>query len=172
MRIQKRRRANRQRVYLRLWRRRLRPYVDLRGWYQRIIHLDAPPKKIAISFAIGVYIAFIPLLGVQTALSIALSWLLRLNVVAVVSGSLFTNPVTFVPLLWISFHAGMLVYPYGENQEFEWTSLGMDNVLEVMKPYLIQLLIGLGVVGLCCAAASYFLTLFLIKRYREHHEGK
>ncbi|MBB5022031.1 DUF2062 domain-containing protein [Desulfurispira natronophila] len=158
------------RVYLRLWRRRLRHYIDPVGWYRRLVYLDAPPKKIAISFAVGVYIAFVPLLGVQTMLSLAAAWLFRLNAVATVSGSLFTNPVTFVPLLWVSFHAGMLLHPFAQAGDFDWSTLDRDNFLAVMKPYIVQLFIGLAAVGLACAAAAYLLTLFLINRYRERNE--
>lgn len=57
------------------------------------------PKKLAMAFSLGVYIAFSPFPGFHTAMVFVLSWLCGLNVAAVLASScLINNPWTMIPV--------------------------------------------------------------------------
>lgn len=159
------------RVYWRLLRRKLRKYLDVRSGLRRILHLRGSPHSIALSFAIGMYIGFIPLLGVQTFLALILSWILRLNAVAMVSAAYFTNPLTFVPLFWMAFKVGMLLYPSEVSLPANWTEFELERMFELLSPYLVQLIIGTTVLGLIFAGASYVFVKYLVTRYRKLYGG-
>lgn len=65
------------------------------------------PKKLALSFCMGVYIAFSPFPGLHTAMVFAFSWLFRLNWAVVLSSScLINSPWTMVPIYATDYMVG------------------------------------------------------------------
>lgn len=72
---------------------------------QILRRLDGSPARVAAAFGIGVFIAFFPILGVHTALALAIALLFRLNKVAILIGAWLNNPWTIAPM----YGAGTLV---------------------------------------------------------------
>ena len=75
------------------------------GWWPRfkaqfleMLGRHQEPEKVAASFAIGVAIAFTPLIGFHFLMAIVLALLLRLNKLDVVLGTLVVNPLTLGPV--------------------------------------------------------------------------
>lgn len=68
---------------------------------QSLLHLKDPPKRTAIAFGTGIFIAFSPLLGLHTLMAIAVAFAFRLNRVAVLAGA------------WINFWALIPCYMFG-----------------------------------------------------------
>src|SRR5581483_8462315 len=54
----------------------------IRRWLDHLLHIDDTPERTAAAFAIGVFFGFSPLLGLHTALAIAVAFLFNLNRVA------------------------------------------------------------------------------------------
>lgn len=54
------------------------------------------PRRLAAAWALGVAIGFSPLVGLHTAIALGLAFLLRLNRIDVVLGTLIINPWTMV----------------------------------------------------------------------------
>jgi uncharacterized protein (DUF2062 family) len=77
------------------WRRSTLYYV------KRILRLSATPYAIAAGCAVGTFVSFTPFIGFHIAISIALAWLFRCNVIAAAIGTSVGNPLTF-PLIWAS----------------------------------------------------------------------
>lgn len=81
--------------------RRKRKNTLLRFLEYKILHIDDSPHKIALGLAIGLFIAWTPLLGVHLLLVIALSILLRANkfaaFVSVWVSNIFTIPFVYYP---------------------------------------------------------------------------
>lgn len=161
-------------AYLRLIRRKLHKYFDVRRVLRRLLSLNDSAHHIALSFGIGVLIGFVPVLGVQTVLSLTGAWLFRLNAVAVVTGSLVTNPLTFLPLYGLSFQVGAWVFPQsGEVKSFPLESdMSLEQVLAFVKPHLVEFLLGCAIVGSVLGVISYFLLRSFIIRYRSGNNGK
>ncbi len=68
---------------------------------KRILRLSATPYAIAVGCAIGAFASFTPFVGLHFAISIALAWLVRGNIIAAAIGTAVGNPLTF-PLIWAS----------------------------------------------------------------------
>src|SRR3990172_4094846 len=106
--------------------------------FRKLLHLDDTSQRIAIAFALGVYIAFSPLIGLHTAMVFLFAWLFRLNTIALLLGSLLNNPWTFGPLfgrcLWLclKLYGMKLTIP-----PMDWQQLTLMNLMSQLKPYLI-----------------------------------
>src|SRR5262245_52879944 len=93
---------------------------------RQLLHLDDTPHRIAVAFALGVFIAFSPLIGLHTAMVFLFASLLRLNTIAVLVGSLLNNPWTFGPIFGSCLWFGLKLYgmkrtiPPLDWQELTW----------------------------------------------------
>src|SRR5439155_1124216 len=74
----------------------------LRSWLRFALHTDDTPPRAALAFALGVFIAWTPLLGLHTVLALGLAFALGLNRVAVLAGTFVNNPWTLVPIYRVS----------------------------------------------------------------------
>jgi len=73
---------------------RLRPI--LRFIKFRILHIDDSPERIARGLALGVFISFLPLMGIQMFLSWIAATLFKGNKLMAVLGAWLTNPATAI----------------------------------------------------------------------------
>jgi len=67
------------------------------------------PERVAASFAIGVAIAFTPLLGFHWIIAVLVALLLKLNKLDVFLGTLVVNPLTLGPVSAVALPLGRLV---------------------------------------------------------------
>ena len=63
---------------------------------QGLLHLKDPPRRTALAFGIGVFIAFSPFLGLHTLMAIAIAFAFRLNRIAVLAGA-WINALALIP---------------------------------------------------------------------------
>jgi uncharacterized protein len=79
------------------------------GWLRQtgrvLLRVEDTPTRVALAFALGVFIAFSPLIGIHTLIAIGLAVAFRLNRVVIVAGAWTNNPWTIAPM----FTAGTLV---------------------------------------------------------------
>ena len=86
--------------------------------YARLLRLPGSTQRAALGLAIGVFVATLPIPGVQLAAAIAIAWALRASLGAAIIGTFWANPIT-MPLLWLaSYRAGCFM-------------LGMDQSLSL-----------------------------------------
>jgi uncharacterized protein (DUF2062 family) len=64
-------------------------------WLEALLHVDDTPERTAAAFAVGVFFAFSPFLGLHTILGLACAFALNLNRVAVLVG-VYTNLPWFI----------------------------------------------------------------------------
>src|SRR5438105_15901730 len=78
-----------------------------RSTSRRLLALDDPPERTALAFAIGVFIAFTPFLGLHTILATLIAFLFRFNKIAIYTGTFINNPfLTLVPIIFASYGRG------------------------------------------------------------------
>lgn len=65
-------------------------FPRLRSWLEQLLHTHDTPQRTAWAFALGVFLAFSPMLGLHAVLGLALAFVFRLNRVAVILG-VYTN---------------------------------------------------------------------------------
>ena len=81
-----------------------------RSTFRRLLALDDPPERTALAFAIGVFIAFCPFLGLHTILATLVAFVFRFNKIAIYSGTFINNPfLTLVPIIIASYAIGAVV---------------------------------------------------------------
>lgn len=143
------------------------------GWiYAKLAKENDSPQRIAIGFALGVFLGILP--GVGPVASLALAYCLRVNRAAALAGSLLTNTwisvVTFVLAAKIGAAACGVAWTeiYDAARQvfvdFHWQKLFDTSLRKILRP----LLIGYGVIGLVLAAAAYGAALaVLLTRSRK-----
>ncbi len=145
-----------------------------------MLTLDDTPERIALAFAIGVFFAFSPLLGLHTFLGLLVAFLFGLNRAAVLVGVFINNPWTLVPIystatyvggLLIGFPATAPMPQFGWKQLFHstfWHQLSSQWIL--IKP----LLLGSSILSVLGALLSFLAVRHLIvklRAYRTQHNG-
>jgi uncharacterized protein (DUF2062 family) len=75
----------------------------------KLFTLNDTPKKIALSFAIGVFISITPTFGFHTILAIIIAFLFQLNKISIIIGTLLNNPWTTVFVYALSYKIGALL---------------------------------------------------------------
>ncbi len=101
--------------------------MALRDRLREVISTNDSPKKIALSFSLGVFIGLSPFLGMHTILGISAVWLFRTNKYVTIAGVYVTNPWTIVPIYTFSTWLGTKL-------------LGVDNIIPQLKWHAISCL--------------------------------
>jgi len=139
--------------------------LGLRDNLREILTLKDSPRKLALAFAVGVFIGMSPLLGLHTVLGIAFAWVFRLNRVVTVTGVFVTNPWTIVPIYTFSTWVGAKCL--GVKQiipKIDWSHITFSYFLYEFEPLLMPFVIGTLLVGLVSAAISYILIYHGVKK--------
>ncbi|MFI5303954.1 MAG: DUF2062 domain-containing protein [Nitrospiria bacterium] len=141
--------------------------------FREVLHLNDSPRKIALAFAIGVFIAFSPILGFHTIMVLLVAWLFRLNPVALFAGAFVNNPWTFTPLYGFCLWFG--VYLYGGTSAFpqvSWEHLSFLRFIENLKPFIGPFFLGTTIIGIVFSILSYLFSYLLICRIKDSREKR
>ena len=145
---------------------------SLRQRLAQVLHLQETPHRTALAFAIGVFIAFAPHYLFHTASVVFFAWMFRLNYVAVFLGALVNNPWTFIPILAASLYTGLFLVGESSPTTVEWDQLNMDNIFDMLSPYLIPFLLGAFTLAVLGSLLAYPLMRWTIMRYRNVTHNK
>jgi hypothetical protein len=138
----------------------------IRYCYLRLRRMQGDPRKIAWGMALGVFIGVTPTIPFHTISALALAHLFRISRVAAVMGVWFSNPITIPPLYYFSFVIGKgLLYPY-QSLSFP-QSFDVRELLRLGWEVNLALQIGGLILALPFGVAAYFVTLWLVNRYRR-----
>jgi uncharacterized protein (DUF2062 family) len=141
----------------------------LRRTGQILLHVEDSPSRVALAFAVGVFIAFSPLLGIHTLLAIVIAVAFRLSKPAIVVGAWTNNPWTIAPM----YSAGTLVgcFVLGVSpaslSEIDWSLHGRafyESLVDGFRPLLMPFVVGNLLLGAVAAIASFLVLRFLLKQ--------
>ncbi len=133
---------------------------------------DSPPETVAASFAIGVAVSFTPLFGLHWIIALLLAFILKLNKVDVLLGTLVVNPVTLPAVAAVAIPIGRVLLrarreavahlPWHEmfRRSF-WTAAG-----PTMKAIGVQMAVGMFFLSVIVGALTYVVLVNLIRRHR------
>ncbi len=142
---------------------------------RRLFALDDTPERIAGAFALGIFLAFCPLLGLHTFIGLALAFLFNLNRFALLMGVFINNPWTLVPIYAACTYLGGLLVGFPRLPDlpsFEWRALWSSSFWmqfgqwRILKP----LVLGSSILALFLSAFSYIAVLYLLKQHRARQE--
>jgi uncharacterized protein len=144
----------------------------IRQVVQLLVHVDESPGRVALAFAIGVWIAFFPILGIHTGLALAIAFLFRLSRVAILTGAWINNPWTLGPMYMAGTVLGCSILGVSTEglEEIDWSLHGRAfyvALLESLRPYVLPFIVGNTILGLGCAVLAYFLLRTILERRRQ-----
>lgn len=145
----------------------------------KVLHADDPPHKLALGIAIGVFVAFLPLIGIQMALSLALAWMCGANKAVGVPLVWISNPLTAVPIYYPGYWLGCrllnkaTIDRWSDLLAFDggWLSI-LQQLSSRFSDIVAPLLLGSLIIAIPIGLASYFVSLIGIKYYRLRRWGQ
>jgi uncharacterized protein (DUF2062 family) len=152
-------------------------WVGNSGYLERLVSLDDSPQRIAFGFAVGVFLAFTPLLGLHTLLGLLLAFAFGLNRVAVLVGLFINNPWTLFPIYGLATYVGGLFVGFPPSSHVP--SLGFGALFQArfwveiagQWAFWKSLLLGSAILSCAAAAFSYILTLLIVRRMKSAGKG-
>jgi uncharacterized protein (DUF2062 family) len=141
----------------------------LRRTRQILLQVEDSPSRVALAFALGVFIAFSPLLGIHTGLAIAVALLFRLNKVAILAGAWTNNPWTIAPMYSAGTLLGAFVLRVSPASlgEIDWSLSGRAfyaSLASGLRPLVLPFIVGNLALGAVAALLSFLALRFLLTR--------
>ncbi len=134
---------------------------------RNIFRLDGSPHQLATAFAVGIFIAFSPTIGLHTVSCLLFAWAFRLSKLVVFTAAFINNPWTIVPMYSFCLWFGMKITGASIEPAISWNEVTFWNIYELLTPYLWPFVAGTFVVGLVASAVAYFLIYWAVVRYRK-----
>ena len=149
--------------------------------FKSILKVKESPHRIALAFALGVFVGISPFLGIHYIAALLLAWLFRLNKLVAVVGVSVNNPWTIVPISTFCVWVGAKMMGIKEVlPEVDWAGLSLSKIIskftdmESLKiitkqlwPVLSSFFVGSMVICTISAIASYFIIQIVLERYRK-----
>lgn len=144
--------------------------MSLRTFLRDIAGIHDPPHKIALGLALGIFVGFIPIMGIQMAVVLPFALLLRGNKTAAIGGVWITNPVTVIPIYYLNYRVGeqIVSYPPLTWAGFKglFSHMTLARFLELGEAILVPLFVGGLILAVVCSIPTYFVTRCLVIRAR------
>jgi hypothetical protein len=142
--------------------------LALRDKLRQVIGVKDSPRKIALSFGIGIFLGMSPLLGLHTLLGILAAWVFRLNKFVTIVGVYVTNPWTIVPIFtFATWLGGRLLGLDHILPDIDWRSMGISELIRDLEPILPPFIVGSVFLGLVCGVIGYALIYYAVVRQRK-----
>lgn len=151
-----------------------------------VLHADDSPHVLALGVSIGVFFAFLPLIGLQMFLAIGAAALLRANKAVCVPLVWITNPLTITPIYYFCWRTGLLALrtPAADGKErldeiVRFAAQGSLLDLQFWSD-LFLLLMGLGkelwlgslIISIVFSVPSYFLVRWAVSAHRQRRQRR
>ena|SRR5688572_19974011 len=136
-----------------------------------LFHVEDSPHRIALSFGLGVFIAFSPLLGLHTVMALGIALAFRLSKAAIILGIYVNNPWTIAPMYMAGTLLGCVLLGVSTD---DLAAIRFDahgwafyrTLLEQLRPYLWPFVVGNTVLGTVCGLIAYLLLRRVLERRR------
>jgi len=149
----------------------------------RILHVDDTPHRIALGVAVGMFVAWTPTPGMQMALIVAISALLRANKLVGVPLAWVSNPLTVgvnVLCYWIGCKILGITGNAAKISHAMHQALSLDrswieritSFFEALGDAFVPLLVGSLVFATVVAAITYVITYRAVVAFRRHRAAR
>ncbi len=143
------------------------------GWLTRasrlLFTIEGSPTRVALAFALGVFIAFFPILGIHTWVALGLAIAFRLNKVAILIGVWTNNPWTVGPMLTAGTLVGCTLTGVSPATlgRVDWSLRGAafyGSLWAGFRPLVLPYVVGNLVLGLVVASLTFVLLRAALRR--------
>jgi len=144
----------------------------LRRTEQILFHVEDSPSRVALAFALGIFIAFFPILGIHTGMAIAIALAFRLNKVALLVGAWVNNPWTVAPMYSAGTLLGCAIQGVSPASlgAIDWSLRGRSfhaSLIEGFRPLLLPFVLGNLILGAAAAGVTFLALRGLLARRRR-----
>lgn len=154
------------------------------GWRdraRRIVAIRTTPRRVALGVALGSFIAFIPLIGVQMLLAALFATVLGASRKAAMLAVWISNPVTMGPIFAVTYAVGRMLGGPGEASGgvtvetggivgqaslVSGSDLNLQHWLDAGWGVIVPMFQGGAVVGLLAAFMAYSMTHRCVAAYQ------
>lgn len=142
-----------------------------KDWLVWVAELDETNHQIALGLAVGIFVGFLPIMGIQMSVAVPIAFFLRCNKLLAAAGVWITNPATFIPLYYFNYRFGLWVW---DAQPKPWEAFSdlfrhfsFDRLLKESWDFLAPLWLGSFVLGVIGSICTYGAMLFLVRYIRR-----
>ncbi len=137
-----------------------------------LLQVEGTPARVALAFALGVFIAFFPILGIHTLMAIGLALAFRLNRVAILAGAWTNNPWTIAPMYTAGTLLGctLLGISPASLGRVNWSLHGRafyESLVAGFSPLLLPFVVGNLVLGAGAAVVCFLVLRSTLARRRR-----
>jgi len=144
----------------------------MRPWLRRLLRVRDTPEALARGLAVGFFFGVSIFWGLQMALAVLVSWLVRGNKVVAVAATAVSNPLTTIPLYGFAWLVGRLVLG-GDGGLPDLAAIRGPAELMALGPrFLSTMLVGTTIVGVFGGAAFYLGAPRIMAALRRWHDGR
>jgi uncharacterized protein (DUF2062 family) len=130
-----------------------------RATLSQILRVDDTPHRLALTFAIGVFIGISPFIGLHAVLALAVAWIFRLNKVVILGGAFINNPWSIIPIYTFSTWIGTVVLGTDLGiTDVDWHSVTLATFVSDLSNLIMPFIVGTTVVGSITAIFSYVIV--------------
>jgi uncharacterized protein (DUF2062 family) len=142
--------------------------LGLRDKLREVVRVKDSPRKIAISFAIGVLIGMSPFLGIHTVMGIIVAWLFKLNKFVTIIGVYITNPWTIVPIYtFATWFGAKLLGIDSIIPSINWNDIKLADIIKELGTLLWPFVVGTTLLGFLSAIVGYIVVYHAVVRNRD-----
>lgn len=135
------------------------------------LRLQGDPRKLAWGMALGVFIGITPTIPFHMVTALSLAAFFRISPVAAFIGIQIGNPLTVVPIYIACYKVGQFLLYRGKPLVFPET-FSFKAWVDVLWQGGVALQVGGVILAIPPAIVSYFLTLWIVQRYRRRKAAK
>jgi len=143
----------------------------LRYHWLKFRRLQEDPRKIAGGMALGIFIGITPTIPFHTVAVLSLAALLRVSPVTAFIGIQIGNPLTIPAIYLAAYKVGQFLLHRGKPLVFPET-FSFEAWLNVLWQGGVALQVGGVVLAIAPAIVAYFVTLWIVQRYRRRKAAK
>ena len=141
----------------------------MRAWILNLVKVRDTPEALARGLAIGVFFGVSFFWGLQLALAVLVSYLVRGNKVVAAAMTAVSNPLTSLPLYSLCYLLGHLILGGSDDHPDFALVHDLEGFLALGPRFFLTMLIGTTVVGLVGAVVVYFSSQRILEGLRRWH---
>ena len=141
--------------------------LRIQQWKNRVKNFQGDPHFVAMGMAIGVFVAATPSMPFQTAIAVALAFILRSSKAAAAIAVWLSNPITFPVFYLASYKVGTLLF--GISASYDAGGKPVD-ILKLGADITVAALTGGIIIGLCLAVTAYLITRKIYTKIRSREK--
>lgn len=141
----------------------------IQAFFEWLTDQERSPKKFALSFCMGIFIAFCPFIGLRTVMAFVFSRLFMLNFVVVLATLMVIhNPWTMIPVYGAGYFFGLWLFNCCGINPTEWDPVWLEPYVDMIKQKiglsslsLSVFLVGGNVLGIVISIISYPIVKYI-----------